>query len=504
MPMSDNMKKMHKRQEMDGCISSEYVVGGAEVSCKYGSKTCVLNLTRSHGADTLDGRPLIIKSDCTSKNISGFGVCNKNRNKPCKCEPKLNEWSVDEKSNLCIIDPNTAKGSRAITVDSITVCEKGGIVSFKTSGQATPSYDNAKVKDAVKIVENVQGSWTRSEDKDDFLGYVKVKNCGVYNFGVSFYDNGSNNGSGRIYVYEKNWGKLKLVGTYNIKNHIGIEQNKFREDEIIINDTGGKNKWNTRYWKFWADIVLLNDQEYYLEMDCPVVNTIEYKMIGNQDQGKIDSINVSGVWVLNDELKKMHPYEYESIKMSNYLKNHKGNIITIMYLSPVYNMLIRDFIGVRIAKRKDIKGDMSNFLSMVSLAFTGGTYIKALPSNVSEFLGNASLALSSVALIIALLPKSILEKIRDEMYKNSEESLIITLYDVRNKDDIESRGYNIKDFKVEVWQSYRSNVNMNVFGEKYLAGNFHMLPTQKMDIEKIKAIHNSIEEIFNNIDNTLE
>ena len=25
--MSDNMKKMHKRQEMDGCISSEYVVG---------------------------------------------------------------------------------------------------------------------------------------------------------------------------------------------------------------------------------------------------------------------------------------------------------------------------------------------------------------------------------------------------------------------------------------------------------------------------------------------
>ena len=29
MPMSDNMKKMYKRQEIDGCISSEYVVGGA-------------------------------------------------------------------------------------------------------------------------------------------------------------------------------------------------------------------------------------------------------------------------------------------------------------------------------------------------------------------------------------------------------------------------------------------------------------------------------------------
>ena len=501
--MSDNMKKMHKRQEMDGCISSEYVVGGAEVSCKYGSKTCVLNLTRSHGADTLDGRPLIIKSDCTSKNISGFGVCNKNRNKPCKCEPRLNEWSVDEKSNLCIIDPNTAKGSRAITVDSITVCEKGGIVSFKTSGQATPSYDNAKVKDAVKIVENVQGSWTRSEDKDDFLGYVKVKNCGVYNFGVSFYDNGSNNGSGRIYVYEKNWGKLKLVGTYNIKNHIGIEQNKFREDEIIINDTGGKNKWNTRYWKFWADIVLLNDQEYYLEIDCPVVNTIKYKMIGNQDQGKIDSINVSGVWVLNDQLKKMHPYEYESIKMSNYLDNNKGNIVAIMYLSQKYNMLVRDFIGIRIESKEDIKGDISNFLSLMSLAFTGGTYIKTLPKDVSSFLGNASAALSTVALIIAFLPKSVLEKIRTEMYKNAEESLIIKLYDVPDKDNIKSKGYNIKEFKVETWKSHNVGIDNNIFGEKYLLGTFHMFPDIDMNIETINDIHNSIKKIFDSIDDTL-
>lgn len=31
-----------------------------------------------------------------------------------------------------------------------------------------------------------------------------------------------------------------------------------------------------------------------------------------------------------------------------------------------------------------------------------------------------------------------------------------------------------------------------------------MLPTQKMNIEEIKAIHNSIEKIFDNIDNTLQ
>ena len=502
--MSDNMKKMHEYQMLNSSGGYEYVVRGAEASCKYGSKTCVLNLPRDHGAYTSDRRPLITVGDSKIENISGFGICNKDKSEPCKCEPKLGEWFVTTNVNLTIVDPITKVGNHAVLQDSIAFCQEGGTVSFKTSGQTSPSYNNMKIKGAVKIVENVQGSWTRDEVKDDFLGYVKVKNNGVYNFGVCFYDNGLNNRPGIIFVYEKSWGKLKLVDTYNIKNHIGNEQSKFREDEIKINDTEGKNTWNTRYWKFWADIVLLNDQEYYLEMDCPGVNKIEYKMIGNQDQGKIDSINVSGVWVLNDELKKMHPAEYESIKMSNYFKNHKGNIITIMYLSPGYNMLIRDFIGVRIAKRKDIKGDMSNFLSMVSLAFTGGTYIKALPNNVSEFLGNASLALSSVALIIALLPKSVLEKIRDEMYKNPEESLIITLYDVPDKDDIESKGYNIKDFKLEVWQSYRSNVNMNIFGEKYLAGKFYMLPNQKMNIEEIKAIHNSIEKIFDNIDNTLQ
>ncbi len=501
--MSDNIKKMYEYQMMDSSGGYEYVVRGAEVSCKYGSKICVLNLQRDHGVYTSDGRPLITVGDSKLKNISGFGICNKEKTKPCKCEPKLGEWLVTKNMNLTIADPVTKLGSSAVLQNSIAFCQDGGIVSFKTSGQTSPSYKNMKIKGSVEIVEDVQGSWTRIEDKDDFLGHAKVQNSGVYNFGVCFYDNGSNNRPGRIFVYEKKWGKLQLVVTYNIKNHIGIEQNKFREDEIIINDTGGKNKWNTRYWKFWADIMLLNDREYYLEMDCPGVNTIEYRMIGNKDKGKLDSINVSGVWVLKDELKKMYPYEYEYIKRSNYLENHKGNVVTIMYLSQNYNMLVRDFISFRIENQEDIKGNISNFLSLVSLAFTGGTYIKALPNNISGFLGNASAALSAVALIIAFLPKTVLEKIRTEMYKNTEESLIIKLYDVPDKYNKKSKGYNIKEFKVETWQSYSISKDNNIFGEKYLLGTFHTFPDIDINIEKINAIHNSIERIFNNIDSTL-
>ena len=290
--MSDNMKKMHKRQEMEGCISSEYVVGGAEVSCKYGSKTCVLNLTRSHGADTLDGRPLIIKSDCTSKNISGFGVCNKNRNKPCKCEPRLNEWSVDEKSNLYIIDPNTAKSSREVTQDSITVCEKGGIVSFKTSGQATPSYDNAKVKDAVEIVENVKGTWRRPRDKKDFVGHVKVKNSGLYNFGVLLQHGKTTLTAGSVFVYEYFLGKLRYLDEYEIKKHVGNKEQKFPEDILKINKNSYESVPNAYYWNYWIDIILYANRDYYFEIDCFEENAIDYKLIGNHERLISDSIGL--------------------------------------------------------------------------------------------------------------------------------------------------------------------------------------------------------------------
>ena len=44
--MSDNMKKMHEYQMLNSSGGYEYVVRGAEVSCKYRSKICVLNLQR--------------------------------------------------------------------------------------------------------------------------------------------------------------------------------------------------------------------------------------------------------------------------------------------------------------------------------------------------------------------------------------------------------------------------------------------------------------------------
>lgn len=466
--MSDNMKKMHKRQEMDGCISSEYVVGGAEVSCKYGSKTCVLNLTRSHGADTLDGRPLIIKSDCTSKNISGFGVCNKNRNKPCKCEPRLNEWSVDEKSNLYIIDPNTAKSSRAVTQDSITVCEKGGIVSFKTSGQATPSYDNAKVKDAVEIVENVKGTWRRPRDKKDFVGHVKVKNSGLYNFGVLLQHGKTTLTAGSVFVYEYFLGKLRYLDEYEIKKHVGNKEQKFPEDILKINKNSYESVPNAYYWNYWIDIILYANRDYYFEIDCFEENGIEYKLIGNHE--RIDSDNIGLVqWTL--------PYSCENWFAANTgLATVKRYIV---YLDEVYAYFFQKALGDDqfIKERKDkLKETIQQAVKTAAITAMGivetatGVYLTAIDFMLTIFS----------------------ESERDILYKQLSEynatigweGKLIRLIIYEDNRYMSTSDIRNEERKTEVSWYGKSNKPSDtyiVYGEKYMWGKLELLRNKPMD-----------------------
>ena len=466
--MSDNMKKMHKRQEMEGCISSEYVVGGAEVSCKYGSKTCVLNLTRSHGADTLDGRPLIIKSDCTSKNISGFGVCNKNRNKPCKCEPRLNEWSVDEKSNLCIIDPNTAKGSRAITVDSITVCEKGGIVSFKTSGQATPSYDNAKVKDAVEIVENVKGTWRRPRDKKDFVGHVKVKNSGLYNFGVLLQHGKTTLTAGSVFVYEYFLGKLRYLDEYEIKKHVGNKEQKFPEDILKINKNSYESVPNAYYWNYWIDIILYANRDYYFEIDCFEENAIDYKLIGNHERLISDSIGLVQ-WTL--------PYSCENWFAANTgLATVKRYIV---YLDEVYAYFFQKALvdDQFIKERKDkLKETIQQAVKTAAITAMGivetatGVYLTAIDFMLTIFS----------------------ESERDILYKQLSEynatigweGKLIRLIIYEDNRYMSTSDIRNEERKTEVSWYGKSNKPSDtyiVYGEKYMWGKLELLRNKPMD-----------------------
>lgn len=414
------------------------------------------------------GRPLIIKSDCTSKNISGFGVCNKNRNKPCKCEPRLNEWSVDEKSNLCIIDPNTAKGSRAITVDSITVCEKGGIVSFKTSGQATPSYDNAKVKDAVEIVENVKGTWRRPRDKRDFVGHVKVKNSGLYNFGVLLQHGKTTLTAGSVFVYEYFLGKLRYLDEYEIKKHVGNKEQKFLEDILKINKNSYESVPNAYYWNYWIDIILYANRDYYFEIDCFEENAIDYKLIGNHERLISDSIGLVQ-WTL--------PYSCENWFAANTgLATVKRYIV---YLDEVYAYFFQKALvdDQFIKERKDkLKETIQQAVKTAAITAMGivetatGVYLTAIDFMLTIFS----------------------ESERDILYKQLSEynatigweGKLIRLIIYEDNRYMSTSDIRNEERKTEVSWYGKSNKPSDtyiVYGEKYMWGKLELLRNKPMD-----------------------
>ena len=468
MPMSDNIDKMHEQQLINGPVSKEYVVRGAEVSCKYGSKTDVLNLSRDHGSYTSDGRPLIMKGDSKPTNISSFGMCNKDKSKPCKCVPKLSEWSVIESKKLYIVDPKTNECAEAVTQDSITVCEKGGIVSFKTSGQATPSYDNAKVKDAVEIVENVKGTWRRPRDKRDFVGHVKVKNSGLYNFGVLLQHGKTTLTAGSVFVYEYFLGKLRYLDEYEIKKHVGNKEQKFPEDILKINKNSYESVPNAYYWNYWIDIILYANRDYYFEIDCFEENAIDYKLIGNYERLISDSIGLVQ-WTLKYPCENWFAANTGLATVKRY----------IVYLDEVYAYFFQKALvdDQFIKERKDkLKETIQQAVKTAAITAVGivetatGVYLTAIDFMLTIFS----------------------ESERDILYKQLSEynatigweGKLIRLIIYEDNRYMSTSDIRNEERKTEVSWYSKSNKPSDtyiVYGEKYMWGKLEVLRNKPMD-----------------------
>ena len=478
MPMSDNIDKMHEQQLINGPVSKEYVVRGAEVSCKYGSKTGVLNLSRDHGSYTSDGRPLIMKGDSKPTNISSFGMCNKDKSKPCKCVPKLSEWSVIESKKLYIVDPKTNECAEAVTQDSITVCEKGGIVSFKTSGQATPSYDNAKVKDAVEIVENVKGTWRRPRDKKDFVGHVKVKNSGLYNFGVVLHNGKTTLTAGSVFVYEYFLGKLRYLDEYEIKKHVGNKEQKFPEDILKINKNSYESIPNAYYWNYWIDIILYANRDYYFEIDCFEENAIDYKLIGNHERLISDSIGLVQ-WTLQYPCENWFAANTGLATVKRY----------IVYLDEVYAYFFQKALvdAQFIKERKDkLKETIQQAIKTAAITAVGivetatGVYLTAIDFMLTIFS----------------------ESERDILYKQLSEynatigweGKLIRLIIYEDNRYMSTSDIRNEERKTEVSWYSKSNKPSDtyiVYGEKYMWGKLEVLRNKPMD--KLKESVNNFK-----------
>lgn len=115
-------------------MGKEYLVDGAQLMCVNGEGTSRLTIKKGHGVDT-KGRKKANCLDCKEKeNIPYFKGCRKNKETHlCEGYMKLaKQWenTVGLSSQMEKVD-----GQNAITLDSVLVCKKGGLILPITSGQ---------------------------------------------------------------------------------------------------------------------------------------------------------------------------------------------------------------------------------------------------------------------------------------------------------------------------------------------------------------------------------
>ncbi|MDE5698590.1 MAG: DUF4280 domain-containing protein [Lachnospiraceae bacterium] len=111
-----------------------YLVTGARLRCIWGSKPSQLVITQGHNC-AADGRPKANCSDCKKEeNIFDFGMCGiSSCGKTCKeCMSLADKWVNTGGSSWKLEKLN---GDTALTMDSILLCRKGGIIVPETSGQ---------------------------------------------------------------------------------------------------------------------------------------------------------------------------------------------------------------------------------------------------------------------------------------------------------------------------------------------------------------------------------
>lgn len=457
----------------NGKYGEEYVVRGARVYCGNGSTTCVMNLPQSHKAETQDGRPLIVSTDHTKNNIKGFGTC---RITNTRCTPKLEDWQVfgnnmeikEDGQTLKTVTKN-ATTRCTLTIDGTKVIT---YVAFGSSGQVVANYEK-KQDGAIEIVEDQRKSWKRDSDSsNDFLGYFKPNHSGIYNINV--YTNSPSNG-GTIFLYYKS----KLIGSYDLE---------IAADLLTTN------------------LVLDKNTNYYIEIDCPNLNSFEYLLCGNQeidnltnqwykDAIKLDKNYYAAIWLLDSSFNIYHNDTF----LKNQNENAKGVTSAIFYLESSYRDLLKDALQKNELMKKKSKQITSSF---VSNALSGGS----LALTMTKF-NKTSIVLSAVSLFISLLPDSQVEKLIEKFIEYEGKNVILYFYDkskTRMEDTIKSStnplGSALDEdytYEISIFDGFPVIGVTTVSGKKYLKGKmeyYHGIVDRNDAMDQIEDVLNDVEE----------
>ena len=120
-------------------MGESYLVEGAELRCLNGSTGCNLHITVGCNNYQANERQKASNVDCKPKeNIHGFGVCRLQGRKHVKYMKLKTKWEVPRIATSA----EQINGRVALTMESFLICERGGFIVPKTSGQGqTQSID---------------------------------------------------------------------------------------------------------------------------------------------------------------------------------------------------------------------------------------------------------------------------------------------------------------------------------------------------------------------------
>lgn len=115
-------------------MGKDYLVNGAKLMCICGSEIGKLKIPKGHGYTSKKKKKANCKDCIAYKNISDFGECSQNKlTHLCKGFMKLEDkWVSTSLSGILL---EKLAGKKTITMDSILLCKRGGLIIPLTSGQ---------------------------------------------------------------------------------------------------------------------------------------------------------------------------------------------------------------------------------------------------------------------------------------------------------------------------------------------------------------------------------
>ena len=471
------LHSMYEHQMLRTKSGEEYVVRGAKMICDKGRDSCVLNLPVDHGAYTSDQRPLILVNDNGIDNVKGFGYCYE---KMQECVPDLDNWSNLESSIDKLYDVRSHRYREEVAKNAMARCRNGqGNVRFLSSGQTIPDYpDIGMVK--IEIEEDKKGSWER--EREDFLGHFRAEYTGLYHLGVHA-RNSDEVISGSIFIYREDINYYKKVLFYEGAAEICEHKNggQFRS-EIYIDDTNESSSWEK--WTTWADIMLEGCTDYCFEIDCPGIDSFDYKVVGHVDK-IINNNYVAVSWIIKDNFLKC--VNEESIRISG-----PKMVVCDLWLNYDYAMLLKIELQDRDYKRKHpSQGIYKRML------------IEGFHTGISMAIGAASGAVGNILAILGCLL---------DFSKDTEELILeeISSYESDNEAAHEDGSMACEWIELSFFNTFKDTVpnyeiefkrkicNKEVIGFKYLIGKFYTI-TKKKDTFDYNNVEKPLEQ-FRNLD----